>query len=43
MGYDLIKTSGTFTGGHSEGWKWNYKFDENITDEKLYDMYLTCK
>lgn len=39
----LVAKCGTYCGGHSDQWTWNYRFEDNLTEEQLYKLYQICK
>ncbi len=43
MDDELISSCGAYSGGFNDEWRWNYSFCVGITEEELYNMYLTCK
>lgn len=43
MDHPIIKKLGHYVGGFVDSWKWNHKFDDDITDQELWIAYTTCR
>jgi hypothetical protein len=43
MGNELVSKSGVYTGGFHDKWDWNYKFEDGLTNEQLWNLYILCK
>lgn len=39
----LVKKSGRYTGGFHDKWDWDRVVLENLTEEKLWELYSLCK
>ncbi len=43
MDNPLVKRCGSYIGGFHDRWDWNNHFDEDITEQQLWDLYILCK
>ena len=43
MTQPMIKLLGSFTGGFSDRWNWNYSFPTELSDEDLFEVYTLLK
>jgi|TARA_R110000851_G_scaffold230898_10_gene383765 hypothetical protein len=39
MESETLQLMGSFTGGFSDRWNWNYSVPDMITDQELWDTY----
>lgn len=43
MDHPMVKTNGSYTGGHHDKWDWNYSFDDSLTEQQLWELYVLCR
>lgn len=43
MEHPMIKLLGSFTGGFSESWNWNYSFSSEFSNVDLLEVYTLLK
>lgn len=41
--HPLVKKSGRYYGGFNDEWNWNYGFENNLSEEELWDLYVLCR
>ena len=43
MDNNLVKLCGRYIGGFRDEWKWNCSFNDDLTEDQLWNLYVLCR